>query len=141
MLLKEFCSNANWLAIGVAALAYFILGAIWYSPMLFAKPWMAGHNMPAPGPEAKKKMPMMMIMTFLMSAVMAIAIGMLVMALGSIKCLAGIKLGCALSAIGIIPLVMSHMYTGKSLKLWIIDAAYHGLGISLMSIIISVWHK
>jgi hypothetical protein len=30
----------NWLAILVAAVATMILGFLWYSPLLFAKPWM-----------------------------------------------------------------------------------------------------
>ena len=34
-------SNLNWLAIAVAAIAYFMIGGLWYSKMLFAKPVMA----------------------------------------------------------------------------------------------------
>ncbi len=30
----------NWLAVFVAAAVSFILGGLWYSPVLFAKPWM-----------------------------------------------------------------------------------------------------
>ena len=32
--------HLNWLAILVAAVATMILGFLWYSPLLFAKPWM-----------------------------------------------------------------------------------------------------
>lgn len=32
-------SNINYLAAGVAALASFALGALWYSPVLFGKTW------------------------------------------------------------------------------------------------------
>src|SRR5262252_10897834 len=31
--------SLNWLAILVAAISTMILGFIWYSPLLFAKPW------------------------------------------------------------------------------------------------------
>ncbi len=144
MLLKEFFQNANWIAIGVAALSYFVLGAVWFSA-LFQKAWMAGHNLQAPTDEMKlqmkKHMPVMMVQTLVMNIVMAIVVAMLVMAMGSVRCVAGIKLGLALSAVGCVPLVMSHMYTMKSIKLWMVDAAYHTVGITLMSIIISVWHK
>jgi len=144
MLLKEFCSNANWLAIGVAAIVYFALGALWFS-VLFGKSWMAGHNISPPTtPEAKaqmkKQMPLLMIKTFLMNIVMALVIGIFVHALGSVNCMAGIKLGLALSVIACIPMVMSHMYTMKSFKLCVIDAGYHVVGVTLMTIIISVWH-
>jgi hypothetical protein len=144
MLLKEFFSHANWLAIGVAAVAYFALGALWFS-VLFGKPWMAGHKIQMPTDPAEKEkmtkgMPMLMITTFLMNIVMAIVIGMFVMALGAINCMAGIKLGLALSVIGAIPLIMGDMYLMKPKSVWIIDGGYHVVGITLMSIIISVWH-
>ncbi len=145
MLLKEFCSHANWLAIGVAALAYFALGALWYS-VLFRKPWMAGHNIQMPtAPEAqeqmKKQMPKVMGLGLLMNIAMAIIVGMLVMALGSIMCMSGIKLGLALGVVAAIPLAMSHLYLMKPFKVWIIDGGYHVVGVTVMSIIISVWHK
>jgi Protein of unknown function (DUF1761) len=34
-----FLSQLNWLAILVAAVAYFMLGALWYSKLLFANTW------------------------------------------------------------------------------------------------------
>ena len=34
-------ASINWLAVIVSALIYFVLGAVWYSPVLFAKPWQA----------------------------------------------------------------------------------------------------
>ena len=36
----------NWLAIAVAALSSFVLGGLWYSPLLFGKAWMraTGHT-------------------------------------------------------------------------------------------------
>src|ERR1044072_3793696 len=137
MLLKDFCSHANWLAIVVAALAYFIFGALWYS-VLFQKPWMAGHNINPPNtPEAKEQMkktfPVLMIKTFVMNMVMSIAIGILVMRFGSINVVAGAKLGLLLSAVGIIPMAMSFMYLMKSFKIIVIDGAYHVVGITLMT--------
>jgi hypothetical protein len=32
--------NLNWLAILVAAMSTMVIGFLWYSPLLFAKPWM-----------------------------------------------------------------------------------------------------
>mgnify|MGYP000586691199 CR=1 FL=1 len=34
--------DVNFLAVGIAAVLAFALGALWYSAVLFAKPWMAG---------------------------------------------------------------------------------------------------
>ena len=33
-------SQINYLAVGVAALSSFLIGGLWYSPILFAKAWM-----------------------------------------------------------------------------------------------------
>ena len=37
-------SNINYFAVVVAALSTFLLGGLWYSPMLFGKPWMRANN-------------------------------------------------------------------------------------------------
>ena len=144
MLLNEFFHHANWLAIIVAGLAYFVLGALWYSA-LFQKPWMAGHGISRPTSDdekakMKKQMPAMFSITLLMNLAMAMIIGMCVMSFGSVKCVAGIKLGLALSGVAVIPMVMSYLYLMKPVKVWIIDAAYHIVSIVLMTIILSVWH-
>ena len=38
-------SLINWLAVIAAALSAFIVGGIWYSPVLFANAWMADSNL------------------------------------------------------------------------------------------------
>lgn len=35
-------ADVNWLAVLVAAVAHFVLGGLWYSPVMFAKPFMRG---------------------------------------------------------------------------------------------------
>ena len=35
----------NWLSVFVAAIIGFALGAFWYSPLLFSKPWMDLQNL------------------------------------------------------------------------------------------------
>ncbi|MBK7871645.1 MAG: DUF1761 domain-containing protein [Saprospiraceae bacterium] len=37
-------STINWLAVIVAAISSFLIGGLWYSPMLFAKPWMKANG-------------------------------------------------------------------------------------------------
>jgi len=142
-MLNQFLSTANWLAILVAAVAYFTLGSLWFS-VLFGKQWMALNGIPEPTPakkeEMKKMMMPLMLKTFVMGLVMAFVIGLLAMSIGIYRCVPGIKLGLGLSVVGVIPLIMADMYLMKPLKLWFIDAGYHVVGIVLMSIIIAVWH-
>ena len=142
-MLNQFLSHANWLAIIVAAVAYYALGALWFS-VLFGKQWMALNGIPEPTPdrkeEMKKLMMPMLLKSLVMSLVMAFVIGLVGMSIGVHRCVGGIKLGLALSAMGTIPLIMADMYLMKPLKLWFIDAGYHVIGIVLMSIIIAIWH-
>jgi hypothetical protein len=143
MILNNFCHNANWLAIAVAAVAYFALGALWYSA-LFGKPWMAGHGIKQPTPEERKamgsKMGMMFLGTFLIGAATAFIIGLLVYALQSTTAMSGIKIGLVCGAFATGPICMSYIYLQKPVKLWLIDSGYHVVSFVIMSIIISVWH-
>jgi len=42
--LAEITANVSWLAVIVGAVAAFIVGWLWYSPILFGKQWAAGNN-------------------------------------------------------------------------------------------------
>ncbi|MEO5643254.1 MAG: DUF1761 domain-containing protein [Bacteroidia bacterium] len=144
MILKNFCENANWLAIIVATLAYFFLGAIWYTKILFAKPWMAGHGIKEPTAEEKKamggKLAGMMIGSILISFISACVIALLAYALQSTTAMSGIKLGLACGVFAAGPICMSYIYLQKPFKLWLIDSGYHVVSYIIVAVIISVWH-
>ena len=57
-------SHLNWWAILVAAVAYFILGAVWYSKALFGTKWAQLIKLDTNNPELKKGMGKMMASTF-----------------------------------------------------------------------------
>ena len=40
----EILSSVNWLAVIVGAVVAFLVGWLWYSPMLFGKKWAAGNG-------------------------------------------------------------------------------------------------
>jgi hypothetical protein len=46
-MLMSYLQSINYLAVLVAGLAFVALGFLWYSPILFAKPWskMMGYDM------------------------------------------------------------------------------------------------
>jgi Protein of unknown function (DUF1761) len=46
-------TGINWLAVVVAAVVYFVLGAAWFAPAVFGRPWMAaiGWDESRPRPE------------------------------------------------------------------------------------------
>jgi hypothetical protein len=84
--------DLNWLAVVVAALAYFAIGAVWYAPPVFGKVWSAAGGMAMP--EAGTRPSPAIYLTPLVGSVLsAIALGMLARATGTDSFVEGIALG------------------------------------------------
>ena len=88
----DVLSDLNWLAVLVAALAYFAIGALWYAPPVFGKMWMAAGGMAMP--EAGTRPSPAIYLTPLVGSVLsAIALGMLAKATDTETLQQGIALG------------------------------------------------
>jgi hypothetical protein len=75
--------HVNYLAVVVAALAVFVLGWLWYSPLLFYKPWMRLRGLDPGAAMASGKMPGgKLVIELGRCLVLAYVIGVLVGALG-----------------------------------------------------------
>lgn len=132
----------NWPAIAVAALAYFMLGALWYSKALFAKRWIADLKLDVNDPDAKKGIGLMFGGSFLLMFVQALAIAVLAerMEIHGAGWMSGVKLGaftgtcfCATTT-GI-----NYLYEKKPLSLWLINAGYAIVGNIVAAVIICSW--
>ena len=65
----ELTEGVNWLAVIIGTILSFILGWVWYSPLLFVKKWAEGINV-MPNPDAKMPMSalaMQLLGTFLLA--------------------------------------------------------------------------
>ncbi|MGH8946650.1 MAG: DUF1761 domain-containing protein, partial [Acidimicrobiia bacterium] len=82
----------NWLAVIVAAIVYFALGAIWYHPSFLGKPWMRSIGW-EPSQEAPQMGAAAYAAPFIAYLVAAIALGLLARATGSDSFAEGIVLG------------------------------------------------
>ena len=138
----KFFSEANYLAVFAAALAYFILGALWYS-VLFGKYWSKGIEemgikMTKPG---KGKMGTMMVKSFIANLLCAFAMAYFIQIAGAYTMSSGIKLGlvagCGLT-LG--SQLMVANWQGTKSGVIAVDAGYQILGVMLVSVIIAVWH-
>ncbi len=141
-MLSSFLSHANYLALFVAALAYFVLGSLWFSA-LFGKLWSAEvqkHGVVMKEP-SKKDIGTKMLSTFIYNAIAAISIGYLVYVTGITNWVAGLKLGL-LCGIGFAAIAVGISFTweSRSTKLLLIDAGYAVVGITVCGIILSIWH-
>jgi Protein of unknown function (DUF1761) len=138
----DVLSDLNWLAVLVAALAYFVLGGIWYAPPVFGKAWMAaaGYAEPADGEGPGSAI---YIAPLIGDIIAAIAVGMLAAASGSDTMSEGIVLGLV-TGIGVAGVVVGTTAVFESNKPsasrwgWI-TGLYHALGFVLMAVIVSVW--
>ena len=138
----HFLHDVNFLAVLVAAIVAFLLGAVWYSPLLFAKEWMQVHGYT---PEKLKAMQAQTkrayAVSFVSLLVLAGAMAMLIAMIHMSSATAGIKLGvlCWLGFAATIGL-MANMYSDKPLKAFLLDAGYQLVYFVAMGAILAAWH-
>ena len=132
-------TQLNYLAVAVSALAYFMLGAIYFNPKVVGTAWMKGHQLGNPTEEDKKGVPKLMAMTFVLCIIACIALGCLVKIMVPGNLFVGAKLGALASVFPCMSIAMSYMYTRKSFQLIIIDSGYHVIGLIAASVIQTAW--
>lgn len=135
----ELFSLYHWPAVLVAAVAYFMLGAIWYSA-LFGKKWIAYHNINVNDEDAKKGMVRIMTSSFLLMLIAVLCIEMIVVRLHLHGATTGIRWGLltggGFAATGI---SVGYLYTQKPFGLHVIDGLYHIIGHVIAAVILCVW--
>jgi hypothetical protein len=134
-------AEVNYLAILVAALAAFVLGAIWYSPVLFGRLWLKAQGW---GPERMDEMRhdvgRSYGISFVCYLVMASVLAMLFSFAGFLGAVDGLWLGflCWLGFAATIGLTR-HLFSDKPISLYLIDAAYQLAYLLAMGAIIGMW--
>lgn len=138
-MLNDLFSHIHWLAVLAGAAAYWVLGALWYSPVLFSKPWAKMVNLKMDDPDAKKGMPMMFIGSFLVMFVTSTGLGILSNLLYIADLMHAAKLGLLASVFfSLTSTSISYIYTRKPAGLYAIDGGYHILGTVLAAIVIKL---
>jgi hypothetical protein len=131
----------NWIAVGVATLAYFALGALWYSKILFAPRWIAYLKIDVNDPNAKKGMGAMFGGSFVLMFIQSLAIAILAERLHVVGgWMSGIKIGaftgccfCA-ATVGV-----NYLYEKKPIGLFLINGGYAVVGNIIAAVIICSW--
>lgn len=136
----EIFSQINWLAVLVAALAYFMLGAVWYSKALFGAKWAGLVGLDMSDPDKKKGMGKMMAGTLFLIIITCIALALLVYRHDLLVISSAFKLGLitgvcfASTAVSI-----SFIYESRPTALYFIDCGYHLAGHLIAAIILVLW--
>jgi hypothetical protein len=130
-------SEINWLAVLVAAVSSFALGSVWYSKPVFGSAWQKLINR---SNEDIKNSSMAKIfgIAFLLTIIMSLNLAMFIgrdrgLAFGLF---AGAAAGVGWVALGI---GVNYLYEGRSFKLWLINAGYMALMLTVMGGIIGAW--
>ena len=136
----EFFSLVNWLAVLVAALAYFMLGAIWYSKALFGSKWAQLVGLDMNDPNKGKGMAKMMGGTFALIIITCIGLAFLVIRMDLFVFASGIKLGLLTGiCFATTAVAISFIYESRPTGLYFIDCGYHLVGHIIAAIILVVW--
>ena len=139
--MNAYLSQINLIAVVACTIAYFILGSVWYSPVLFGKTWMELQKIdPEKMNASKSRLPIMLSVTFVLSLIITFSIGFIIVRTGLDTLLGSVKLGL-LCALGFVctTLGITFMFEGRPFKLFLIDAGYHTCGILLASVVLTLW--
>lgn len=129
--------NLSWLAIIVAAVSTFILGGLWYSPLMFVKRWMKETGITQ---ESTKNINMVKLFgySFILSFIAAFFLAMFIGpdAGAAFGALAGFMagLGWVFTFMGI-----SYLFEARTLAHFLINAMYSVVSLTIMGFIIGVW--
>jgi hypothetical protein len=137
----DVLGDLNWLAVIVAAVAYFVLGAIWYAPPVLGNAWMRAGGVEVP--EDQRPGVGVYLVPLVGALLSAIALGMLAEASGTDTAGEGLVLGIV-AALGFalaIVLSIANFEVGKPRPMtWgAIQVGYYGLGIIIAALIIGAW--
>ncbi|GAB2815802.1 DUF1761 domain-containing protein [Ferruginibacter profundus] len=137
----EFLNDINWLAVLVAGIAYWALGAVWYSKILFAKKWLEYTKINPNDPEAKKGMGIMFGGSLVMMVLTATGLSILVHRMDITACwMSGVKIGAITGLLfGTTAIAVSYLYEKRPWGLYLINCGYTVLGNMIAAIIVCCW--
>jgi Protein of unknown function (DUF1761) len=129
--------NINYIAVAAAALGSFLIGGVWYSPILFGKLWMRETGLTD---EALRHRNMALVFgsSFILS--LLIAFNLAAFLAGPPNLAWGMAAG-ALAGIGWVAMAMgiTYLFEKRSMKLYLVNAGYHAVTFVMMGGIIGVW--
>lgn len=123
--------SVSLIAVLVATIVRFILGAFWYGP-LFGKPWMKEIGADPHGSQQglAKLLVAMFVISLISSYVLGMFLGTALPFMGDV--LASLSVGLVWVSGSI---AMNYMFAKRSMKLFLIDAGFHTVAFGLMGVV------
>ncbi len=141
-----FLLDVNLWSVLVAAVATMVLGFLWYSPLLFARPWMVAMGY---DPDNKAKIQEMQksagksyAISFVASLVTAFVLGKVIDITSVNTVLYGMKVGFAMW-LGFVTTVQltAKLFGNQSTRLYLINTGYQLVCYLAMGAILAVWPR
>jgi hypothetical protein len=135
-------ANVNIFAVLIAAVLTFVLGAFWYSPVLFARQWMQAQGYtPEKLEEMKKRgLTRAYVGSALCDLVMAYVVALFAAYTNSTTLAQGLWLGF-LAWLGFAAPIglTANLFSEKPIAAWVIDAGYQLAFLVIMGVLLSLW--
>ena len=133
-------ADVNYLAVIAAIAVNMIVGAVWYSPLLFARPWMAANGFTEEQIKAQGSATRGYIVSVIASVVIAFAIALFAQAAGAGAAIDGLLLGLA-AGVGFVATTSAanYIFESRPLKLYLINAGYPVVSFTLIGLLIGAW--
>lgn len=130
----------NYIAVVVAAVVYWLLGAVWYG-FLFSKAWMALEHV-SPEQAASMNPVLPYVITFVLNLVIAFVLAQICAWRNANTAARGAALGILIWIGFIGPITYTtHMYEMRPVQLFAINQFYSLVGLALMGAILGAWTK
>jgi len=133
--------SINPYAVVVSALAVFLIGALWYSPLLLGRQWVAAHGYTAEKlVEMRKSAAQSYAVSFLCYLLMGAVLSVLAGEAGVATVREGLRLG-ALCWVGFAATIglTANLFSEKPLAAYLIDAGYQLVYLAVMGAIVGGW--
>lgn len=128
--------DLNWAAVFTAALSTFLIGGVWYSPLLFEKGWMSSNGFTHQELESRK-MPLVFGLSFLFAFIMSLNLALFI---GGEDLMFGMMAGF-LTGFGWVALAISiiALFENRSLRYILINTGYMIVSFTVMGAILGAW--
>jgi hypothetical protein len=130
--------HLNPIDIGVAALSTFLIGGVWYSPIAFARPWMAANGFTESELKTRGGTGKIFGLSFALALVASVNLAFF---LGGADGTAawGATAGSLTSLWIVAAFGITYLFERKTMKLFLIDAGYYVVSFPLMGLILGAW--
>lgn len=133
-------ADINWIAVVVAVIGYYSVGAIWFSKAFFGVKWTKMRGVSIGSEDAKSKMSTMMVVYFVFMIVSCLVMALLIQWFDPSFFRSALLVG-TLSGLGIagLAIALSLIYQKKPAVVYLIEGGYHLMGSIVAAVILFLW--